>query len=450
MPIMKKKARKTQPQRHILIRTFISTIPLSVLLGAWSARAQEGLTDAMANEAAARAQAEAAQSSSYTFREGDFRLLLSPSLGVQWNDNINCTQYGQQNDFILQPTLGVGMSYPLTDRNLLQLNVTVGYEKYVLHPQLSTWYLSGGSGLSFNVYIKDIIINLHDQISYVQNSAANAEVAGTGTYGTFNNSAGFSAKWGGLKHVDFTVGYDHQNSIASSAQFSDTDNSTESVYTRAGYRWNAALTTGLEGTFSYTTYNQNVLNDTTSYSIGVYGDWHPDKFLEIEPRGGYVINQYANSGQLSTAGLNSWYADLTLMHKITRLLNYSVDIGRNTTGGAQATSDEFWYVNTGVTWNFIRNFSFSPRLFFQEGKQGGGTTYTGAPGTASGFFNQHPNVLQQVEYYEWYGTSLAFNYDITRRISMGINYQFTQRTSQTQNRGYLQNVIGIQVSYHPI
>lgn len=445
---MKKKARKTQSKCRFLVRTLISTVPLSVLLAAWSARAQEGLSDAMANEQAERAQANQEESPNYTFREGDFRMLLVPSLSMQWNDNINCTDTGQQDDFIVLPTLGVNMSYPLTERNLLQLNVTAGYNKYLLHPSLSSWYLSAGSGFSFDVYIKDIIINLHDRISYVQDSAGNAEVAGTGSYGTFNNSAGLSGRWS-LRYVDFTVGYDHQNTIASSSQFSDTDNSTEAAYAQAGYRWNPALTTGLEGTFSYTKYDQDVLNDTTAYSLGVYGDWHPDKFLEVEPRVGYVINEYANSSQLQTSGLGSWYADLTVVHKITRSLNYSIDVGRNVSSAAQSTADEYWYANTGITWNFIRNFSFAPQLFIQNGKQGGGTTYTGSL-PANQFFNGHPNLLQGSESYDWYGGSLAFNYAITRRISLGMNYQFTQRTSSIHGRGYTQNVVGIQITYHTI
>ncbi|HUA67121.1 MAG TPA: hypothetical protein VMA13_01120, partial [Candidatus Saccharimonadales bacterium] len=158
---------------------------MPAILAGWSARAQEGLNDEMANEAADRARASQ-EGANYTFKSGDFRMLLVPSLSMQWNDNINCTDTGKEDDFIILPTLGVIMSYPLTDRNLLQLNVAAGYSEYVKHSSLSSFYLSAGSGLSFDVYIRDILINLHDQFSYIQNSSANPQVAGTGTYGTFN------------------------------------------------------------------------------------------------------------------------------------------------------------------------------------------------------------------------------------------------------------------------
>lgn len=441
---MKTKARKRQSKCHLVARPlFSSALLLPAIFAGWSARAQEGLTDAMADEAAARVRANQEQSN-YTFRSGDFRMLMAPSLSMQWNDNINCASTGQENDFIILPTLGVVMSYPLTQRNLLQLNVTAGYSEYVKHSNLSSFYMSAGSGLSFDVYIRDIIINLHDQFSYIQNSAANPQVADTGTYGTFNNTAGLSGQWS-LRTVDFTLGYDHQTSIATSSQFSSTDNSTEAAYAQAGYKLNSRLTTGGEGSFSYTAYSQNVLNDATSYSLGVYGDWHPDAFIEVEPRVGYTINQFSQTSYLQTSDLNSWYADLLVMHKITRSLSYSIDAGRNVSGAAQASADQYWFVNAGITWSFIRNFSFQPRFSFQNGKQGAGTTVN--PGFLPFL---PPSVLTQTENYDWYSASLGFAYDISQRFTVGWNYQFTKRTSSIAGRGYTQNVIGIQISYHPI
>lgn len=440
---MKTKARKKQLRCRFVVRALFSLAPLSVFLPAWTARAQEGLSDAMAMEAADKARAKQALISDYTFRSGDFRMLLKPSLSMEWNDNVNLTQTGQEQDFIILPTMGAIMNYPLTSQNLLQLNVTGGYWEYIKHPNLSTWYVSTESGLSFNIYVKDILINLHEQPSYVQNSVENAQVAGTGSYGTFANTAGLSVQWSS-KWLALTVGYDHQDSLTTSSQFSYGNNSSDDAYTRAGYLWNSKLTTGLEGTYSFTGFNQNVLNDTASYSVGIYGDWHPDTFLEIEPRVGASFNQYSQTSAVQTSSLNTWYADLTITHKINRSLNYSIDGGRDVSPGVQSTADVNWHVNTEITWNFIRNFSFSPQLFFQHGNQGQGSTVN------AGLPNLPPTLLQQNEVYNWYGGSLGFSYAITRRFTVGWNYQFTQRTSSLSNRGYTQNIIGIQITYRPI
>ena len=440
---MKPKASPIQLKCSFVNLAFYSLAPLSVFLATPAARAQEGLSDAIANEAADKAQVEQASSSQYTYKNGDFRMLLTPAMSLQWNDNINCTETGKQDDFIILPTLGVTMSYPLTDRNLLQLSVTAGYNEYINHHNLSSWYLSTGSGLSFDMYVKDIIINLHDNFSYSQNSAQNPAVAGTGSYGTFDNSIGVSANWR-MKYVSLTAGFDHQNTLATSSEFDSNDNATEEAYTRAGYNWDSALTTGVEGTASYTDYQQDVLNNVTSYTAGVYGSWHPDTAISIVPRLGYSINQYAQSAQLQTSDLDGWYCDLNWSHQITRAIKYSIDLGHNINPGVQSSADETTFANLSLNWHFIRSFSFQPQFSFQHGVQGAGSTVIGAGVT-------NPVLLPSGgETYNWYSATIGFGYDITSRFTASVNYTFTDRTSSLPNRGYVQNVIGLQIAYHPI
>lgn len=440
---MKTKTRKRQSNCRFVALTVFSSVPLSALLTATPAWAQMGLSDDMANEAATAARNKQEQSPEYTFKSGDFRMLLSPALSLQWNSNVNLTQTDQQSSLIILPTLGVAMSYPLTDRNLLQLNVNVGYSEYVQHSSLSSWYVQTGSGFSFNFYIKDVLINLHDQISYVQNSSQNPQIAGTGSYGTFDNSVGVLADWS-LKYFDLSLGFDHQNTIATSSQFNQSDNATESGYGKAGYKLNPKLTTGVEGSVAYTAYSQDILNDNTSYSAGVFGDWHPDSFLHIEPRVGYTYSQFQQTSQsLQTSNLGSWYADLNMSHDITHSFSYSINAGRNTNLGVQSDLNQYWFLNGNVTWNFIRNFSLQPNFFFQHGQQGIGSTLlpTSPPNS---------NLLSAPETYNWYGGGISFNYTITKRFVASLSYGITARTSSTANRGYTQNVVGIQITYRPI
>src|ERR1019366_4441712 len=135
---------------------------------------------------------------------------VTPSLGIDWNDNINLVRTNALQDYIVRPTLGLGMSYPLTQHNLLRFDVTFGYQDYLEHSQYSTWYIQSGSALSFDIFIKDFRINLHDRFSYVQESSQQAAVANTGTYGTSQNTLGFNATWD-LEDVTLNLGYDHQN-----------------------------------------------------------------------------------------------------------------------------------------------------------------------------------------------------------------------------------------------
>ena len=142
---------------------------------------QEALRNSLTGDATAEARSRQQQSESYTVKSGDFRLLLTPSMSLDWNDNVNLAHTGALEDFILFPALGLDTSYPLTQRNLLRFNVTFGYKEYLEHSQYSAWYVQSGSALSFDIYVKDFWINLHDRFSYIQDASQQAAVANTGT-----------------------------------------------------------------------------------------------------------------------------------------------------------------------------------------------------------------------------------------------------------------------------
>jgi len=125
------------------------------VLAASPAPAQEALRNSLTGEAAAAARKIQVESLPYTFKYGDFKLLLTPSLDLDWNDNINIVKTNALQDFILSPRLQLDLSYPITENNLLSLNVGAGYDKYLDHDQYSTWYLQSGSELSFDIYVKD-------------------------------------------------------------------------------------------------------------------------------------------------------------------------------------------------------------------------------------------------------------------------------------------------------
>jgi len=121
------------------------------LLAASPAPAQEALRNSLAGEVAAAARQIQLESLPYTFKSGDFRLLVVPSLSLDWNDNINSSKTDPEQDFILSPLVQLNASYPITRNNLLSLNVGAGYDKYFDHDQYSTWRLQSGTELSFDI-----------------------------------------------------------------------------------------------------------------------------------------------------------------------------------------------------------------------------------------------------------------------------------------------------------
>ena len=422
-----------------------------VLLAALPALAQEALRNSLAGYAAAEARKIQLESLPYTIKSGDFKLLVVPSLGLDWNDNVNCSKTDPETDFILSPLVQLNASYPITQNNLLSLNVGAGYDKYFDHNQLSTWRLQSGTELSFDIYVKDFWFNLHDRVQYVQDTSQQPTLAGTATYATLNNTAGLSVTWD-LNKVTLSAGYDHENVISPTAQqYESQDGTTEMVFARAGLEVYPGVTTGIEGTGSFTTYDQMVLNDNNSYSAGVYADWQPDKAFRVQPRVGYTIFKFQHTSQTpasllnllnllgitntpstQTSDLNSWYADLNITHQVTDTIGYTLDAGHEVQTGIQSDAVEDWYVRPGIHWDIIKNVNLNTSLSYEHGKQGVG------------------NVAGNLkETFDWLGTNVSASYSILKKLSLALNYRLTLRSSNIASDEYTQNFVGLTLTYQP-
>ena len=410
-----------------------------VLLAALPALAQEALRDSLAGDAAAEARKIQMESLPYTFKSGDFKLLVVPSLSLAWNDNVNCVKTDPQQDFILSPLVQLDLSYPITQNNVLTLNVGAGYEKYFEHDQYSTWDLQSGTELSFDIYVKDFWFNLHDSVNYIQDTSQQPALSGTATYATLNNTAGLSVTWD-LNKLTLSAGYDHQTIISPTAQqYESQDGSTEMLYTRAGLEVYPGVTVGIEGTASFTTYDQMVLNNNNSYSAGVYADWQPGKAFRVQPRFGYTIFNFQNTSQSSflltnqpiqTSDLNSWYADLNITHQITDAIGYTLDAGHEVQTGIQSDAIEDYYVRPAIHWNIIKNVNLNTSFSYEHGNQGQG--------------NVQGNLT---ETFDWLGADLGASYSIMKKLSVGLDYRLTLRSSTIANNEYTQNMITLSLTY---
>jgi hypothetical protein len=406
-----------------LVGAIILTIRLSF--------AQDALRTSLAGDAAAEARNLQQQSQAYTIKSGDFRLLVTPGLSFDWNDNINLSKTDPLQDFILFPTLGLNMSYPLTERNLLRLNVTIGYKDYLEHSDYSGLYVQSGSALSYDIYVKDFWINLHDRFSYDQDSSQQAAVANTGTYGTSQNTLGINATWD-LEDVVLSLGYDHQNYSTTSSTYSYTDHASELVIARGGLKFHPTLTAGLEGTVAYTAYDQPMLNNNMGYSAGVYADWQPGHYFHFQPRFGYMLYQFEQTSQVIKAvNQDAWYLDLTVTHEISDAVSYSLSAGHEITLGIYGDTIEDWYVRPAVNLKIIKNLTLNTSLSFQDGTQ--------AIGNRTGSL---------AEAFDWLTWGVGLSHPILKQLTLGLNYRLTLRTSNYASREYAQNLVGLQLTYN--
>lgn len=414
----------------------------------WTAPAQEALSNLQAGRTAAAARDQQMQATDYTIKSGDFRMLVTPSMTAEWNDNVNASETNAMDDYILKPAVGIASSYQLTQRNLLFLDVTLGYDRYLLNPSWSSFELNSasGTGLSFDLGIKDVTLNLHDWMRYTQDSSQSPQVANTASYGTFQNTAGLAADWA-LNQASLSAGYDHQNVIATSAQFDSTTRASEMFFIRPGLQVHPQVTVGLEATASLTTYDKHILNDNQAYTVGSYVDLLPGEALHLTARGGFSTFQFQNTSKINTVIIipgsvtfskvttsdqNSWYAGLNLSHRLNDGIAYSLDAGHEVQLGIQSDLTEDWYVRPNINWNVIKDWNFITGFFYEHGRQG--------VGNVTGNFN---------ETFDWYGGELHISHPLTKSLTLAFNYRLTLRSSDQPNNGYTQNLVGLTLTYQP-
>jgi len=413
--------------------------------------AQQALQNMVSEDQAALSRSQHMQSTEsgdYTFKSGDFRMMVSPSVALQYNDNVNLAQTNALDDYIVMPLVGVTASYPLTQQNLLYLDFSVGYNWYLKNPSFSSLSVNSmsGTGLSFDMVVKDLTINLHDQVNYTEGvgqqgggptlsyNSGTANVANTATFGTFQNTVGLLGTWD-LNQVKLSLGYDHQNIISTSGQFNNIDHSAEIVMARAGFQLHPQVTAGMEATAAFTRYDQQILNNNNQYTVGPYVEYRPGKFFTLTARGGYSYSQFdQTSALIKTSSQGSWYANLSISHAVTDFLTYSFDVGREVQLGAVSDLEEDWYIRPNCTLTIINGLTLSPYFFYEHGNQG-----TGSTGSIPGYLNGA---------FDYYGGGITLSHAITGRLSGSLSYQYMSHSSATPNSTYTQNLVALQITYH--
>ena len=113
-------------------------------------------------------------------------------------------------------------------------------------------------------------------------------------------------------------------------------------------------------------------------------------------------------------------------------MKYGLSVGRETQAGIQADVIEDWYVRPSVDLAIVKDLSLTASLPYEHGNQG--------------VNNISGNLT---ETFDWFGGNLSASYPIMKKWLLSLDYRLTLRSSDANERGYTQNVVGIRLAYHP-
>lgn len=443
---------------HIRRLTLALLVPLLFCAGIM--QAQDAIRPSLAGEAAAEARRQQIDKIPYNLQLGPMKFRLSATMGIEYNDNINLAEDSSyafpspsgpilvtteaQDSIILHPQININALWPITQLNTFKMDIGLGYAFYLDHSSYNTnsVLISPGSQLAFDIFVGDFRINIHDRFSVEQDPISEIALSNVADYGRFQNTIGVSVLWD-LNQAVVTLGYDHYNFIAMNDAFDYLDRNADIFSGSIGFTPSATMTVGVEGSVVNTYYDEMVLNDSWSYSGGLFLETQLTPNLRVRVAGGYQAIDFDNTGIVNDAhDLDDYYANLVLTHRLNSVFSHNLAIGHESQLGVNSNYVRLNYVRHTATWNVLYHTLVSTELFYEDAEDSGGLGLFSLP--IPGVPNVNPF---QAEHIHRYGGALSLGYQLTPHVTLGFRYQYTQKDSDLPLRDYRQNRVSLDGTY---
>jgi hypothetical protein len=408
-----------------------------LLFCAGKAHGQEALQMSLAGDMAAEIQHQQENTIGYyNLLWGPVAWRFSSGLGINYDDNVRLQSQNPEGDFIFRPNLQTQMHWPVTPKNSLDISMDAGYSLYATHSELNQLYVNPGSGLSFNIYAGDCVINLHDRVLITENAYQNAAAGGGGNSERLENTAGTSAFWD-LNKLVAKLGYDHANYISLGSGQQVPDATSENWFLNAGVHPLPEITVGLEGGLGLISYDQSQSAssqpDATQWNAGAFFKAQISEYIYAQVDAGYTVYSPANnmSGFTNLSSSANMYFQIMVAHQVNQSIGYALYAGRSTESSFTGQPTDYYFARLEPKWNIFKNYQLSTPLFWEKGTQLANRLY-GQGGTAD---------------YTQYGAGFNVDHHITQKLTGSLGYQFVRESGGQSSLNYTVNIVSLSFSY---
>ena len=383
----------------------------------------------LASAQAAEARRQASSTLGYyNVKMGPTGWRFGAGLGLQFDDNVNLSGTNSDSDFIVSPQINAQMLWPVTDKNRIDLSVGLGYSAYAQHSDLDRFYITPGSELSFDLYIGDFWVNLHERLSITQNAYEDPTVTGTGKYSQLQNTVGTLGTWD-LNKVVLKIGYDHVNYVVLEGKGGQPDGQSEVFSSSAGYAFSPGTVLGLElggSLLQHEATTNNAFSNAKQWNVGCFCDMPVTEYIHLQGSVGYTVYSPEASGGGSNPGdFTGIYAQIELRHKLNQYLNYTLSGGRSINYAFFGGTVDLYSARFAADWKIMRKVSIHSSFDYEHGSQ-----------IASG-----------AETFDRYGLGLGLSRTMTERLTASLSYQFYWRGSDQPGRDYTANIVSLNLGY---
>ena len=419
---------------------FRSYLPraVGIAVTVWAAgqrgAAQEALRNALLTDASARLREQpVVRPAEDVLRIGPATFDVSVGYSIDASDNIRYSHTDREEDLISRPWASVGVSYAVTRNSRLMLGARFGYNDYIKHSDLDTFFVTPDSEVAFDIRVRDGVITVYDRIDYSQDVATLGALSGVAEFRRLQNLAGVRAIWQ-LDDWMLQGGYGHLNVLGLGEGLEYLDRTDEQLFGRVGHRFYSSGQIGIETSATFSEYTLASQNDSIGVSVGPFVSWRAGEAFRISVRGGLAYTTFQSTNSVvDDSELASYYAGLDFDHHLTRHITHGLTATHDIRPGVNPNSDfiESTHVNYHMTWAFYR-YARATFVLFGEVSEDHRA-------------DQSTSVVN--ESYKHGGASTELFYQLTQRFSLLARYAFTIRDSDQESRKYRENRVTLGASY---
>jgi hypothetical protein len=413
------------PRRH-------GWLLLLVLLLEVQLRAQEAVRMSLAGDAAAAAHRQAqATVGYYNLLWGPVALRFSAASSAEYTDNARSSTRAAEGDLIIRPSASLQANWPVTEWNTLNLDLTAGYSFYAQSRDQNQFYVSPGSGLSFDIHVQDWVFTLHDRAHITENTYENPTYTGRLNEASLENDAGITGLWD-LDQTVVNIGFDHVNYTSLSGQGVQPDSTSENFFLNAALKIRPELLIGLEGGLGLIDYTRTgatnrfyAVPDALQWSAGCFSSWQVSEHLSARLDAGHTVYSPDQRGTNALPESGSLYFQASVSHVVNAHVSYTLTAGHSVDFGYNGQPVDRYFVQLSPAWNFINKFQVSPSFRWEQGQQ----------------------VVAHDVNYEQYTVGILTGWTLTQKLSTSMYYHWVMETSIEPSLNYTANIVGLSLNY---
>jgi hypothetical protein len=366
----------------------------------------------------------------YNLRWGKLTGRLYGSVQTEFNDNINLAEEGAESDISFAPLIGIGFLWPLSEKNVLEFDVGVGYRAYLDHSELNSVTVSPDSRLTYQIRVLKAQITIHDEFSVQADPLTRPELSGGGgvfNYRRFNNDAGFTASWEAIRDVTLVGGYSYIVDRSLSDEFEELDRDDHVAHLALYRPLGARVTLGLAGAWTITDFLENVQNDAVTFSIGPHLSVRWSEFLSSEAGVRFTTSEYDGTGSIQDSEDFSGITYYTgIRHRLNSRTTQSLRVSQSVNPGFGSNFTDIFGLQYGVSLKVLAPLTLNGTFVYENFSASG-------PGG------------EESSRYLWY---LGTGFRLTSKWNLGLGYSLGIKDSEQPGRDYTQNRVTIDLTRH--